>query len=80
MIRTGYDGKQFQLVNKQTRLAVDRGAIVTDFRGDQAELVTGRAPHKPSSSGHVTTRRDGVEYDGESYAGVYGLEWVELKA
>ena len=70
----GYDGKMFQLINIFTGLPQVEGAELTDFRGDHAVLAGGRAPHKPSSNGHVSTATGG-----EYYASVFDLKWVEVK-
>lgn len=67
MQSVGHDGKVFELVDK-TGNPVNRGETITDFRGESDILESARAPHKPSSTGHVNN----------FYAGVYGLKWVEI--
>jgi hypothetical protein len=65
-----YDGA-WALVHTETGLAVYRGEILPDFRGDAGVIVGGRAPHKPSSTGRVHTANGG-----ESFPSVYGLKWI----
>ena len=48
------------------------GDTVTSFRGEIETVISGRPPHKPSSSGFVNTT------GGEYYAHVYGLKWVRV--
>lgn len=71
MIKQGYDGKQFQLINEQG-LPVNEGDQVISFRGETTTVNGGTAPHKESSTGMVYTDLGG------HYAGVYNLQWKEL--
>lgn len=75
IIKKGYSGITFQLVDSTTGKAVEVGEKVVNFRGESAVLTGGRAPHKPASSGHVSVKRQDCDHTGESYAGVYGLKW-----
>jgi len=70
MNKQGYNGT-YTLRLAEGGAPVEVGSFVMDFRGDGGKLEGGRAPAKPSSSGHVTV--DGREY----YASVWGLEWVK---
>lgn len=67
MKTVGYDGIVFELVDENGK-TVNTGDTITTFRGETEILESARAPHKPSSQGHVNN----------SYASVYGLEWVEV--
>ncbi len=67
----GYDGEQWKLVDAQLGMGINEGTACSDFRGDVEEIVGGRAPHKPSSTGHVHTASGG-----DYYASVFGLKWV----
>lgn len=67
MKSVGYDGIVFELVDKNGE-PVNTGDTITTFRGETAILESARAPHKPSSVGHVNN----------FYASVYGLKWIEV--
>jgi hypothetical protein len=60
----------FKLVNKQGKI-VKIGDKVTNFRGEVRTVKEIHPPHKPSSSGHVTTE------GGFHYVTVYDLEFVK---
>lgn len=66
-----------RLVYKGTDIEVKVGDEVTDFRGEKSIVTYFREPHKSSSCGKISTRKDGSSYDRESYVSVYGLEWIE---
>ena len=53
------------------------GDIVTNPRGEKAQLSYFRPPHKESSSGKCSvTWMNETEYSGEYYVGVFGMKWV----
>jgi hypothetical protein len=60
-----------RLVYETNGVEVKVGDIAIDFRGDQHRVKALHEPHKPSSSGHVTTDV------GYFYVGVIGAEWIE---
>lgn len=68
MIKTGYDGKQFRLINKDTGTEVNEGDDIMSFRGEASTVNYGEAPHKPSANGKVNGY----------YASVYDLKWEEV--
>lgn len=68
MIKTGYDGKQFRLINKDTGGEVNEGDSIVSFRGEATKVNYAQAPHKPSANGKVNGY----------YASVYNLEWQEI--
>ena len=68
----GYDGKLWLLIDEVTQVSVKRGAIREDFRGDKSRVTGGRPPHKPGSTGRITSE------DGEYYPGVYGCKWQRV--
>ena len=59
-----YAGVQRVLVDEKTGEPIGKFAVVNNFRGDPLEVLGGRAPHKPGSTGFVSTDK------GEYYAGV----------
>lgn len=68
----GYDGKRWLLLREDgTERGVREGETVRSYRGEDAVLTGGRAPHKPESTGKVWT-----EAGGEYYPSVFGLRWV----
>lgn len=69
----GYDGKMWLLIDEVTQISVKVGQVLTDFRGGKDVARDGRAPHKPSSTGHVQTSAGG-----EFYPGVYGCKWIKI--
>ena len=61
----GYDGKLWLLIDEVTQKSVERGQVLTDFRGEK-EMVrggTGRIRMAPGS---------------EYFPGVYGCKWIKL--
>jgi len=69
-----YLGRLCVLCNQDDGRVMDVGEFVKDFRGDEAEITGGRAPHKMGSTGRVyVTYEDGTT--GEYYPGVFNLEW-----
>ena len=69
----GYDDKKFELINGEGG-NIGMGDVVTmPRRPNEVGRVTHiEPPHKPSSTGHVTT------IHGRYYAKVYGLKFVEV--
>jgi hypothetical protein len=49
---------------------VTAGEILEDFRGDQARVTGGQAPHKPSSTGKIYTDA------GHYYPSVFKCQWT----
>ena len=68
---TNYDGVPCVLVHSDTGEIIREGDKLPDFRGDVGTIKGGRAPQKPSSTGHVYT-----ELGRALYAGVFDLKWV----
>ena len=70
-----YSNVKMVLRHKPTDILVHTGAQIKDFRGEPALIMSGNAPHKPSSSGKIY-----VEYSRtdkrEVYPGVFNCEWV----
>lgn len=63
------------LVDTITGEPVSVGDIVTDFRGDEAVILGGTPPHKPSSTGRVYVRSTEGDWSGEYFPSVYNLKW-----
>jgi hypothetical protein len=61
---------------------VNRGDIITDFRGEDHYLLGGAPPHKQGSSGHVSVKKTYEVKKGlgdcHYYTTVFDLEWVQL--
>lgn len=67
-----------RLVEKETGREIKVGDVVTSFRGEKYTVKYFREPHKASSCGKISVRRDnGEEYDSEFYVTAFGLEWIE---
>ena len=64
-----YQGRECHLVFKRTGAPIQKGEVLEDFRGDIARILSGTPPHKPSSTGKVSTSA------GEYYPGVFNCEW-----
>ena len=73
LVRTGYDGKSWLLIDVVTQHSVTKGDVVSSFRGERATVVGGSAPHKPSSTGRVE-----VDTGLEFYPSVFGLQWIRI--
>lgn len=69
----GYDSKIWLLIDDVTQVSIKRGQAVADFRGDKAVINGGSPPHKPGSTGRITTSDNG-----EYYPGVYGCKWIKV--
>lgn len=65
---TNYAGRACILTHNGS--PVKPGEILEDFRGDQARILGGQAPHKPSSTGQIYTSA------GNYYPSVFGCKWV----
>lgn len=66
--------RTFVLMREDGGQAVELDETVVDFRGEDATVQGGRAPHKPGSTGRVYVD-EGNMYEGEYFPGVYGLIW-----
>jgi hypothetical protein len=60
----------WKLINEKDGSEVKIGDKVVSFRGEETIVMHKHPPHKPSSSGHITT---GLGYH---YVSVYGTKWV----
>ena len=69
----GYDGKLWLLIDEVTQKSVERGQVLTDFRGEKEMVRGGTAPHKSNSTGRIRMA-PGSEY----FPGVYGCKWIKL--
>jgi hypothetical protein len=71
----------WKLVN-QAGEEVNKGDIVTSFRGEDHYLLGGSPPHKQGSSGHVSVKKIHKMKNGlgdcQYYPTVFDLEWVQL--
>lgn len=61
----------WELVNQDTRLPVEAGDVVLDFRGEPVVLAGGSPPRHLSSSGRIWVGDGAREYFPE----VFGLTW-----
>lgn len=57
------------LIDKATKLKINAGDSIVDFRSNKSTITSGRPPHKEDSTGLVYTT-DGFGY----YPSVFGLE------
>lgn len=64
-----------KLIYEKTGQEVKVGDKVETFRGETVEVSFFRPPHKPSSEGHVSVKRDGGTR--EFYVSVIGAEWID---
>jgi hypothetical protein len=55
---------------------VKEGDSYTDRDGDVGTITYFRPPHKPSSSGKISVRKPGAQWDSEYYVGVVGAKWI----
>jgi hypothetical protein len=67
----------WKLVN-QAGEEVNKGDIVTSFRGEDHYLLGGSPPHKQGSSGRVSVEMKNGLGDSQYYPTVFDLEWVQL--
>jgi len=61
--------KEVQLIEESTGQVVNKGDVITTFRGETSIVRDVNPPHKPSSSGRVNGY----------YASVWGLKFVEVE-
>jgi hypothetical protein len=66
--RTDYAGRACTLTHNGN--PVQPGEILESFRGDQARITGGQAPHKPSSTGKIYTDA------GNYYPSVFDCAWT----
>lgn len=66
-----------RLVYEETGKEVKVGDKAVTFRGEPVEVTYFREPHKASSSGKVSVKREGASMSMEYYVGVIGAEWIE---
>lgn len=66
-----------KLVYKETGKEVKIGDNVTLSDGENVRVTFFRPPHKPSSSGKVSVRRENSSFDSEYYISVIVTEWIE---
>ena len=66
-----------RLVYKDTGKEVQKGDILTDFRGDKAIAHYWREPNHGIGKISVKRNPDDLISCGEYYVSVFGLEWVE---
>lgn len=64
-----WSGTTRTLVHSRNGVAVKKGEIVANFRGELRIINGGTAPHKDSSTGRISTNA------GELFPSVCNLEW-----
>jgi len=69
----GYDGKLWLLIDSVTQVSVERGQVLTDFRGEKEMVRDGTPPHKSNSTGRIRMA-PGNEY----FPSVYGCKWIKV--
>lgn len=65
-----HSGRACTLCYAGTGTPVDRYSVHRDFRGEQHQVIGGRAPHKPGSTGRVETEI------GVFFPSVLNMEWI----
>lgn len=68
----GYNMKRFKLVDQDGK-TMKVGDVLDDSSGGPVKLEAIHAPHKPDSSGHVSTT------GGYYYPSIYGLKFLEVQ-
>lgn len=63
------------LVHSKSRKPVERGEVVTDFRGDTATVTGWDEPRHPGSTGRVYVKPADADWTHGYYPSVYDLEW-----
>lgn len=66
-----------RLIYKATGKEVQKGDVLTDFRGDKAIASYWREPTHGIGKISVKRKPDDLMSCGEYYVSVFGLEWVE---
>lgn len=64
-----------RLVDKDTGEEIKLPAVLKDFRGDDVEVVSFEAPHKPSSTGRVYTKSGNSFFPSVVNAKIVDHEW-----
>ncbi len=64
------------LIYKNTQKEVKVGDEVTTFRGEKARVTFFRQPASPASSGKISIKMNGEDYENEYYVSVIGAEWI----
>jgi len=64
-----------KLVHLATGLEVQRGEVVTDFRGDRATVTSWEAPRHSGSTGRVYVEAE-AGYNQGFYPSVFNLKWI----
>ena len=67
-----------RLINVITQTEIKVGDLISDSKGNTVEVVYFAKPHKPTSSGKISTKPIGADdsKQTESYAHVYNLVWI----
>jgi hypothetical protein len=65
-----------KLIHKSTGKPVQKGDIVTDFRGDQAKVVGGTEPRHDGSTGRIYVEAIPEGFTHGYYPSVFNCEWV----
>lgn len=66
-----------RLVYKDTGKEVQKGDVLTDFRGDKAIAHYWKEPTHGQGKISVRKNPDDIMSCGEYYVSVFGLKWVE---
>ena len=66
-----------RLVYSGTEKEVKVGDRVKTFRGEDATVTYFREPSSSASSGKVSVKMDGDDWEREFYVSVIGAEWIE---
>jgi len=74
--RTGYEGNEYYLLNKNTELPFNVGDAVTTW-DEKVVLVGGTAPYKPGSTGRVIVKDERGRAH-EYFPSVINAAWVKL--
>lgn len=65
-----------RLIYTKTGGPVQLGDVV-QLDGEMHTIVSFRPPHKPSSSGKITLKAQGAQYESEYFVGIIGAKWVD---
>lgn len=66
-----------RLIYKQSGEEVKVGDPICLSRGEEGKVTYFREPHKAASSGKVTVRMNGSDYDEEYFVGIINAHWVD---
>jgi hypothetical protein len=66
-----------KLIHKSTGKPVQKGDIVTDFRGDKAKVMGLTPPHREGSTGRLYVEAIPEGYTHGYFPSVFDCEWVQ---